>query len=205
MFESVKKIIIKLLGSFFDIIFRIYYRYKRECIYSQLSYKGADSIILYPFDIQGANNISIGSHCNIRANSVLTALNAKIIIKDWTAVAPYLYISTGNHKMIPGRFFYSITNSEKGNGYDADVVINEDVWIASRVTILMGVNVGRGAIIAAGAVVNKDVKPYSIVGGVPAKFIKFKWSIDEILEHEAKLYPENDRYTREELLELGIE
>ena len=67
--------------------------------------------------------------------------------------------------MIPGRYFSSIKDSEKGIGYDGEVVINEDVCIASLVTILMGVNVGKGAIIAAGAVVNKDVLPYSIIGG----------------------------------------
>ena len=51
------------------------------------------------------------------------------------------------------------------------VVIGDDVWIGRRVIILPGVTVGGGSIIAAGAVVSKDVKPYSIVGGVPAKQI----------------------------------
>lgn len=201
----VKQFFIKLIGRFCDILVKVYYRYKREYIYSKLSHIGGGTNISYPFDIQGAENISIGSHCNIRQNSVLSAINAKIIIKDWTGAAPFLYISTGNHRMIPGRFYRSITNLEKRKGVDdADVVINEDVWIASRVTILKGVNIGRGAIIAAGAVVNKDVKPYSIVGGIPAKFIKFKWSLDEILEHESKLYPEDYRYSKDELLAFGM-
>lgn len=73
------------------------------------------------------------------------------------------------------------------------MIIESDVWIGSNVTILDGVHVGRGATIAAGAVVNKDVPPYSIVGGVPAKVIKYYWSIDQIIKHEAKLYPENER------------
>ena len=161
-------------------------------------------MLAYPFLIQGEKNIYISEHCNIRANSVLTALNAKIVIKKWTGAAPYLYISTGNHRMIPGRFYRSITDAEKEKGYDADVVINEDVWIASRVTILKGVNVGRGAIIAAGAVVNRDVLPYSVVGGVPAKFIKFKWSLEQVLEHERKLYKEDERFGVEELKSFGL-
>lgn len=107
--------------------------------------------------------------------------------------------------MIPGRFYRSITDTEKGRGYDADVIINEDVWIASRVTILKGVTVGRGAVIAAGAVVNKDVLPYSVVGGVPAHFIKFKWTISQILEHEQKLYAVDERFTEEELRMWGIQ
>ena len=52
------------------------------------------------------------------------------------------------------------------------VVIEDDVWLAARVTVLKGVTIGRGAVVAAGAVVTKDVPPYTLVGGVPAKFIR---------------------------------
>lgn len=75
----------------------------------------------------------------------------------------------------------------------------EDCWIGCNVTLLCGVTIGRGCTIAAGAVVNKDIPPYCIAGGVPAKVIKRIWTIDEILQHEAALYPEEERYTREEL------
>lgn len=71
-----------------------------------------------------------------------------------------------------------------------------------NVTILSGVTIGRGATVAAGAIVNKSIPPYSICGGVPQKFIKFYWAIDQILEHEEKLYDEKERFTREELESL---
>ena len=64
---------------------------------------------------------------------------------------------------------------------------------------MSGVTIGRGCTVAAGAVVAKSMPPYAVVGGVPAKVIKFQWTIDEILEHERVLYPENERFTREEL------
>ena len=78
-------------------------------------------------------------------------------------------------------------------------MVESDVWIGCNVTLLSGVHIGRGAIIAAGAVVTQDVLPYSIVGGVPAKFIKFKWDIKQILEHESILYSTEERISKEEL------
>lgn len=66
-------------------------------------------------------------------------------------------------------------------------------------TILKGVHIGRGAIVAAGSVVTRSLPAYSISGGVPAKVIKFRWSIEDIMEHEALLYPENQRLSKEQL------
>lgn len=123
-------------------------------------------------------------------------------MKPHSGSAPGLKVSTGNHAMILGRFYRTITEEEKPKGLDKDVIVESDVWIGMNVTLLSGVTIGRGATIASGAVVTKDVLPYSISGGVPSKFIKFKWSIDQILEHEAKLYPEDERYTREQLEEI---
>ena len=60
------------------------------------------------------------------------------------------------------------------------VTIGNDVWIGANVIILSGVSIGDGAIIAAGAVVTKDVEDYSIVGGVPAKLIKYRFSKEQI-------------------------
>lgn len=64
------------------------------------------------------------------------------------------------------------------------VIIGHDVWIGAHVVILSGVNIGNGAIIAAGAVVTKDVPAYAIVGGVPAKIIKYRFSQEQIAELE---------------------
>lgn len=159
---------------------------------------GMNSLVAPPYN-GDYKNVVIGPCTYIGPRACLSATNAKIIFKGHTSVGEDLSIHTGNHARFLGMLHNEITESIKPKGYDKEVVIEEDVWIGSRVTILMGVTVGRGSTIAAGAVVSKDVPPYSVVGGVPAKFIKFQWSINEILEHEANIYPVGERLTREHL------
>ena len=143
-------------------------------------------------------------NCNLSGNTRISALNAKFICKGNCAIASGLTVQTGNHAYIVGKFITDINEHNKPAGYDRDVTIEQDVWIGCNVTLLSGVTVGRGAIVAAGAVVNKDVPPYSIVGGVPAKVLKFKWSVDQILEHEYKLYNPEDRFSKEYLKQIII-
>jgi len=61
-----------------------------------------------------------------------------------------------------------------------NIVVEDDVWFGYGATVMSGVHVGQGAIVAAGAVVSKDVPPYAIVGGVPARVIKYRFSEDVI-------------------------
>ena len=145
------------------------------------------------------NNVYIYDNGGLGSHAYLATPSAKIIIKGNCAIAHHLSVHTGNHARVLGKFVTDITKANKPEGYDHDVIIEKDVWIGANVTILEGVTIGRGATIAAGAVVNKDVPPYSIVGGVPAKVIKFYWTVDQILEHESSLYPESERFSIEEL------
>lgn len=151
--------------------------------------------------IGGGKNIDIHENTHIGTGAVLYAINSKITIGHHVVVSHNLKIITGDHERRVGMFCKSITEDLKNHniGLDKSVVIESDVWIGMNVVILKGVTIGRGATVSAGAVVVRNVFPYSIVGGVPAKHIKFYWTIDQILEHEAKLYPEDERYTREQL------
>ena len=135
-------------------------------------------------------------------NAVILTKNARFILKKHSLTTNGLIVITGNHERRVGRFFSTITEAEKKRGLDGDVIIEEDCWLGMGVTLLYGVVVRRGTTVAAGAVVSKSTPPYSVVGGVPAKFIKFYWTINEILEHEKELYPENERYTRAQLEEF---
>ena len=162
----------------------------------------ADGVILTPPMSGNIWNVYIYDNVGIGPHALLSTPNAKIIIKGNCAIAEHLTIHTGNHARVIGKFVTDITEANKPQGFDKDVIIEKDVWIGSNVTILAGVHIGRGATIAAGAVVNKDVPPYSIVGGVPAKVIKIYWTKEQILEHESNLYPEAERMSEEELEEV---
>jgi len=74
-----------------------------------------------------------------------------------------------------------------GRGPAGRVTVEDDVWIGQSVTILAPLTIGRGAVIAAGSVVVKDVPPYSIVAGVPARVIKMRFRPEQIAEHERLL------------------
>lgn len=163
----------------------------------------ADNVIINPpLYVKNPQNIYWGSNIGVGPYAYISAINAKFICKGNCAIAERLTVHTGNHARIVGMSVTDITEANKPKGYDQDVVVEEDVWIGCNVTLLSGVTIGRGTTVAAGAVVSKSMPPYCICGGVPAKFIKFYWTIDRILEHEEKLYPESERYTRIQLEEI---
>ncbi len=105
--------------------------------------------------------ISIGDHCIIGFHCFLGG-EAGIQIGNNVNIASYSILLGGHHD-INDPTFASILNP---------VVIEDYAWLATRVTVAGGVRIGRGAVVAAGAVVTRDVPPYHVVGGVPAKKIK---------------------------------
>ena len=182
----------------------LYFFYKRyfSCNRVGFGYLADNVSLTPPLWLDRKKNIYLYENTNLAANSYISAYNADFTIKRNCAIAEGLTVHTGNHARILGMFITDVTEDIKPKGYDKDVVIEEDCWIGCNVTILSGVIIGRGCTVAAGAVVNKSMPPYCICGGVPAKPIKRIWTIDEILEHESKLYPEKERFTREQLEDI---
>lgn len=183
----------------------LYFKYKYGR--SRLGYLGNSVNIPRDIVMAGNKNIYFGDNVSLGNQTTMHAINASITIKQGTVAAKGLKISTGNHERRIGRFVSTIREEEKNHsiGLDKDVIIEEDVWLGFNVVVLNGVTIGRGCTIAAGSVVSKSTCPYSVWGGVPAKFIKFYWTIDEIIEHEKTLYKESDRYTKEYLSGLFLE
>ncbi len=118
--------------------------------------------------------------------------NGKFIMKRNSGSAEGLTVITGNHQRVVGKFFKELMYARAADE-DKDVVVEEDVWIGANVTLLAGVKIGRGATIAACSVVTKSIPPYAIAMGNPAKVIGFNYTPEEVVEHENKLYPEDER------------
>ena len=195
--------IINKIAAFLQIIYKISDR-TLMVIMRSLFQKCGSNVRFHPISSDFYyKTIEIGNDVYIGPGAKFIASDSKIIISDKVLFGPRVSIIGGNHSShIIGKLMFDYELSDKLESDDQPVVISEDVWVGTGAIILKGVNVGRGSIIAAGAVVNKAVGPYSIFGGVPAKFIKFRWTIDEIMEHERQLYQENERFTKNELEEL---
>lgn len=142
--------------------------------------------------------MSIGDGSSIPKGSVFYCTEAPLTIGKKVIFGPNPTIITGDHRIdFIGRFI--MDSNDKLPENDAPVTVEDDVWAGANITILKGVTIGRGSVIAAGAVVTKSCPPYSIIGGVPAKILKFRFTVDEVLEHEKALYSESQRLSREEL------
>ncbi|MBN2009273.1 acyltransferase [candidate division KSB1 bacterium] len=128
--------------------------------------RGEGVVILPSAKLANAHNIILGNHTTVNRSVYLWAgRNSKIIIGDYSGISPCAFIISSNHGIKANQHFKDQEHNE------ADVVIGKDVWIGAYAVILPGVHIGDGAIIAAGSVVTKDVAPYTIAGGVPARKI----------------------------------
>lgn len=120
--------------------------------------------------IREGEHVSIGDNCLINHNNVIQAGKSK---NGTITIGNYVHTGTNVIMLAFNHGFYTRDIPTKQQDYlEAPIVIEDDVWIGAGVIILAGVTIGKGAIIASNAVVNKDVPPYTIVGGVPAKIIK---------------------------------
>jgi len=139
-------------------------------------------------DIKGIENLSVGDGTSIPKGSTFYCTDAPLTIGKKVIFGPKPTIITGDHRIdIIGKYIIDVTVEDKLPENDAAVVIEDDVWCGANVTILKGVTIGHGSVIAAGAVVTQSFPPYSIIGGVPAKLLKMRFTEEEILEHEQKL------------------
>lgn len=100
-----------------------------------------------------------------------TFINGGVSICAQESVIIGANCAIGNYTLIMDTDFHNVSDHTQP-AQSAPVVIEDNVWLAARVTILKGVRIGQGAVVATGAVVTRDVPPFTLVGGVPAKIIR---------------------------------
>ena len=135
--------------------------------------------------------VSVGKYTYGPINALFFDSDSLLKIGNFCSIAPSVtFIVSADHYLnhiSTYPFKVKITNT---TNYEAitkgDIIVEDDVWIGYGTTIMSGVHIGQGAVIAAGAVVTKNVPPYAIVGGVPAKIIKYRFS-SEIIEELLKV------------------
>ena len=124
----------------------------------------------HPYNIKIGNNVYI----NLAVKFFNTA-NANISIGNFDIIGfGVIFLTT---KLDYSNWEVPICQGQKSH---LSITVEDDVWIGANAIILSGVNIGRGAIIGAGAVVTKDVPPFAIMGGVPAKIIKYRFDQNTI-------------------------
>ena len=170
--------------------------FNRLIAYSLYSWRfhswGRGSVIIQPDFLHNTGSIALGKNVEIRKGARLetrgsSEKRAKIEIGDNTSIHFYFHcgafdsIKIGRDVLIAGRVYISdhdhIYDDPKTpplhSGWNiAPVVIEDEVWIGEGVAILKGVTIGRRSVIGANSVVTKDIPPYTVAGGIPAKAIK---------------------------------
>ena len=176
------------LKTFIGPSVKIYYPSGLEIGANFVAERGCEINCLSTQGMKFGNNVTVGSYALIRPSNLYGgSIGAGLKVGDNSNIGPYSYIGCsgyieiGENVMISPRVslyaenhnFQEVDRTMKDQGVDIQsLVIEDDCWIAANSVILAGVKVGQGSVIAAGSVVTKNVAPYSVVAGNPAKLIR---------------------------------
>ena len=167
---------------------RIFYPKNLQVGYNTIIEDGAEINCLSLQGIKLGNRVTIGKYAIIRPSNIYGGpIGAGLTMGDNSNIGPYNYIgcsgkiTIGNNVMLAPRVSIYAENHVfdhpelliRDQGVEKkEVIIEDDCWIAANSIILAGVTIGQGSVVAAGSVVTENVPAYSVVAGVPAKFIK---------------------------------
>jgi acetyltransferase-like isoleucine patch superfamily enzyme len=146
------------MGSVFNAL--------RVGVLRQLITIGKNNVIQHGFRFGMKDILSIGDNCQINENVYIQSA----IIGNYVLIAQNVAILAVTHQFAS----VDIPIIKQGSTKPAPVIVEDDVWIGRNVVVMPGITLGKSSIIGTGAVVTKDVPPYAIVGGVPAKIIRYR-------------------------------
>lgn len=186
-----------MLKAYFIQIYNTYIKVRNKSIYGYLS---SNTIIEAPILLTNPQLVYFDT-CKIRRGLDLINNKGKFIVKKYSTISLNCTVVTGNHRPTVG-VPHIILGSCHINEMESDIIIEEDVWVGVNCTLLAGTHIGRGAIIGACSMINKEIPPYAVAVGSPAKIIASVFTIDQIIEHEKVIYPESERFKKEYLKEI---
>lgn len=185
---------------------RIRNRIKHHKFYKQWMKQNGHNDILpvrdFPLEVVQVGKCSYGDLKVITFNT-----KSHLIIGNYVSIAPEVtFLLDVEHRLDTVSTFpfrKLVLGLEDEAFSKGDILVDDDVWIGYGATILSGVHIGQGAVIAAGALVTKDVEPYAIVGGVPAKTIRYRFGEERRKELLYVNYSKLDTaFVREHIEEL---
>lgn len=159
-------------------ILMLAYRQQFKSIGSHVVFDPRTSVITYA-------HTSIGSHVFIGARAWFSGgAQAPIHIGSFVMLGPHVTMLCGDHDIDQlGLPMALITDTNKLPARSKGITIEDDVWIGANATLLKGVNIGRGAVVAAGSVVTKHVPAFTVVAGTPARVVRDRFSVKDLPEH----------------------
>jgi acetyltransferase-like isoleucine patch superfamily enzyme len=196
------KIFLLLMGKEnHEMWYELTRRYVKDMEPSRYGMRHAHSDIGYQSIVTTPENVYLEDFTRIQNHLNFISYKGKFTVKKYAAIGAGCTIIPGDHVPTVGVPQY-LAGRLHINDVDGEIIVGEDAWVGAGTILLSHCKIGRGAVVAAGAVVSKHVPPYAVVAGIPAKIIATRFSIEQILEHEALLYPPEERISRDKLEKL---
>ena len=148
--------------------------------------------MMKPVDMSALHNLYIYPYARIQPGLRLISYTGKFIVKKFAVCSANLLVVTGNHVPTVGipQFFLGPLHI---NDKERDIVIGEGAWVGAHTTLLSGAMIGRGAVIGASSMVNKEIPPYAVAVGSPAKIIATTFTLEQTIEHEKRVFSPEER------------
>lgn len=187
----------------FKIIYKLIYwkhRFQIKFEKSKLGYCGKNVKIEWPNSLN--DKIFLEDDVYIYGGAkFIIGNNGKFIMKHHAGASQGLTVVTGKHGEKVGSWFHDTMWTGELD-VESTVVVCEDARLGVNVTLMPNVTIGRGAQIGAGAIVTKDIPPYAVAVGNPARVIKFVFTPNQIIEHEKIMYSPKDRMDLEYIVKI---
>lgn len=171
--------------------------------FDQYGWVASSANLKKPLVVANPKGVFLYPYSRLQANATILNYTGKFVLKTYAVCSNNLTVVTGNHTPTVGipQFFLGITHL---NDKETDIIVEEGAWIGANVSLIAGAKIGRGAVIGACSMVNKEIPPYAVAVGIPARIIASAFSKQQIIEHEKAVFKPEDRLS-EETLDLLFE